>query len=454
MTEQIFVFLGPSLERKDAAAILPEATFLPPAAQGDLLSLVSQHPSAICLIDGIFRQAPSVWHKEVLWALSKGVPVIGGSSMGALRAAELHDFGMQGVGEIFEAFRDGTLEDDDEVAVAHAGEEREYRPISEAMVDMRATFALAARCGIISDPTAQRLTAAAKALFFPDRQYEAVLEGLSADLPAEERERLRAWLPEGKVQQKRCDAVRVLEFVQSGACRARRRPSFAFQHTTFFQQAQQRVRTVRSGALADDPRDRILDELRLDPQAYHAARRAACTRMLAAWDAATAAGAEPGLQSLSEDYRRERGLLEPAATEEWMAKNDLSMGGFARLLAGEAALRAFTANYGRNIDDYLLDELRTSGAYARLSGQAEEREADLGQISLPVPDETLLAWYFGSHLRRPTPRNVEEFALSLGYASSKALLDNIERLYRSRPRSAGRLVKNGTPAYPEGVTGS
>src|ERR1700722_13585002 len=377
MNEQIFVFLGPSLEQKDAAVILPQAPFLPPAAQGDLLSLVPQHPAVICLIDGIFRQAPSVWHKEVLWALSKGIPVIGGSSMGALRAAELHDFGMQGIGEIFEAFLDGTLEDDDEVAVAHADGGKAYRPVSEAMVDMRATFALAARRGIITDAAAQRLTAVAKNLFFPDRQYETVIEDASADMSTEDVERLRAWFPEGRFRQKRCNAVRVLEFVRSGAYRAYRRPPFAFQHTTFFQQAQQRVRAVRSGSLSDDPRDRVLNELRLDPPSYHAARRAACTRMLAAWDAATEAGPELGLQSLSEDYRRERGLLEPAATEEWMVNNDLSIDGFAKILAEEAALSAFIGKYGRNVDDYLLDELRTSGAYTRLSERAEEREADL-----------------------------------------------------------------------------
>jgi hypothetical protein len=432
MTEQIFVFLGPSLDRQDAAAIFPQATFLPPAAQGDLLSLVSQHPAAICLIDGIFRQAPSVWHKEVLWALSKGIPVIGGSSMGALRAAELHEFGMQGIGEIFEAFRDGTLEDDDEVAVAHADAERAYRPASEAMVDIRATFAAAARLGIISDPTARRLTAVAKKLFFPDRQYETVIEDASADTPADagELERLRAWLPEGRVRQKRCDAIRVLEFIRSGAYRAYPPRPFAFQHTTFFQQAQQRVRAVRSGALADDPRDHVLNELRLDPAGYQAVRRAACTRMLAAWEAATAPGQEPALQSLSEEYRRERGLLEPAATEEWMANNDLSLEGFARLLAEEAALRAFLAKYGKNIDDYLMDELCASGAYARLSSRAAERAAELDELSPPVPDQTVLAWYFGRHLSRPTPRNLEEYALSLGYSSSQALLDNIERLYR------------------------
>jgi hypothetical protein len=39
--------------------------------------------------------------------------------MGALRAAELHTFGMVGVGRVFEGYRDGVYEDDDEVAVVH-----------------------------------------------------------------------------------------------------------------------------------------------------------------------------------------------------------------------------------------------------------------------------------------------------------------------------------------------
>ena len=48
--------------------------------------------------------------------------------MGALRAAELHVFGMVGVGRVFELFRDGLLEDDDEVAVAHGPADSGYQP--------------------------------------------------------------------------------------------------------------------------------------------------------------------------------------------------------------------------------------------------------------------------------------------------------------------------------------
>ena len=65
-------------------------------------------PRAVGIIDGYFQQVPSVWHKEILWAMAQGVHVFGSASMGALRAAELAPFGMRGVGLIFEAYRDGS----------------------------------------------------------------------------------------------------------------------------------------------------------------------------------------------------------------------------------------------------------------------------------------------------------------------------------------------------------
>ena len=80
----IVVFLGPSLAEADARAILPDARYLPPAAAGDLYNALASEPSAFVIVDGFFDQVPSVWHKEVLFALSRGVPVYGASSLGAL----------------------------------------------------------------------------------------------------------------------------------------------------------------------------------------------------------------------------------------------------------------------------------------------------------------------------------------------------------------------------------
>ena len=138
----LFVFLGPTMPVDDARRLCP-AEYLPPVAMGDVYALMKRRPPTIAIVDGTFQSAPAVWHKEILFALSRGVRVIGSSSMGALRAAELASFGMEGIGAIYEAFRDGVYNDDDEVAVAHAAREHGYRALSEAMVNIRAALASA-----------------------------------------------------------------------------------------------------------------------------------------------------------------------------------------------------------------------------------------------------------------------------------------------------------------------
>ncbi len=145
----IYIFVGPTLRREEIAASC-DAVCLPPVAQGDVYRVARRRPRAIGIIDGFFTGAPSVWHKEILWALSQGIHVFGSASMGALRAAELHSFGMRGVGRIFEAFRDGILEDDDEVAIVHGPAELDFVAVSEPMVNIRATLAQAEADGILS----------------------------------------------------------------------------------------------------------------------------------------------------------------------------------------------------------------------------------------------------------------------------------------------------------------
>ncbi len=101
---KLIVFLGPSLPRAEAKRLAPSATFWPPARQGDVFRALDRRPRAIALIDGVFEGAPSVWHHELRAALAAGVTVFGASSMGALRAAELRDEGMIGVGQVYEQY--------------------------------------------------------------------------------------------------------------------------------------------------------------------------------------------------------------------------------------------------------------------------------------------------------------------------------------------------------------
>ena len=162
------VFLGPTLPLAQARALLPDAEYRPPAAMGDVYRLARRRPPArLALIDGYFEQVAAVWHKELLYAMERGVAVYGAASMGALRAAELHRFGMVGVGRIFTAYRRGQLVDDDEVAVAHGPAAFGYPRFSEAMVNVRDALARARGAGVISARVHDRLVALAKAPLLP-----------------------------------------------------------------------------------------------------------------------------------------------------------------------------------------------------------------------------------------------------------------------------------------------
>src|SRR6201997_2576181 len=150
------VFSGPSLPLSKAPFVAG-MEWRPPVRQGDLYKAALGRPALIGVIDGTFELVPTVWHKEILWAMAEGVHVYGAASIGALRAAELADFGMKGIGQIYRQFHSGDLSDDDEVAVLHGPPEVGYVQLSEPMVDVRATINRAVECGVITSELAATL---------------------------------------------------------------------------------------------------------------------------------------------------------------------------------------------------------------------------------------------------------------------------------------------------------
>jgi hypothetical protein len=205
------VFAGPSLPPRSRSAGETMWEWRPPVRQGDLYRAALTRPAAIGLIDGYFEIVPTVWHKEILWAMAEGVHVFGAASTGALRAAELDVFGMRGVGRVYQDFRSGGLADEDEVAVLHGPAELGYPPVTEAMVNIRATLAAAAESGILAPQSAADLALLAKGLFYKERTWETVL-GLAATRgwPAMLLQEIRTWLPTGRIDQKRADAEAML----------------------------------------------------------------------------------------------------------------------------------------------------------------------------------------------------------------------------------------------------
>jgi hypothetical protein len=201
------VFLGPSLPADRAREIL-EADYRPPARRGDIYRAAESGASIICLIDGVFFQDCSVAHKEILYAIGRGCRVLGASSMGALRAAELDVYGMEGVGEIYKAYKEGDLVSDDEVALIF--DPYTLEPLSEPLVNIRHNLKIARERGIIDCKIEEMLLEIARGLYFPDRSYQTIMEMAESKLSPQEQQALKAFLEKERRDLKMEDAILAL----------------------------------------------------------------------------------------------------------------------------------------------------------------------------------------------------------------------------------------------------
>jgi TfuA protein len=108
------IFVGPSL--RPPRPEIPGASYLPPAARGDVLAAAERGVRVIGLVDGVFHQHLAVTPAEIRAAAAAGAQLFGGASMGALRAVDCPG-AILGVGDIYARLASRELADDDEVAV-------------------------------------------------------------------------------------------------------------------------------------------------------------------------------------------------------------------------------------------------------------------------------------------------------------------------------------------------
>jgi hypothetical protein len=444
----IHVFAGPTLSPREVLARLPEAVVSGPVKFGDVYRAARQRPTAIAIIDGYFERVPATWHKEILWAMSEGVHVFGSSSMGALRAAELCDFGMVGVGSIFEAFRDLELEDDDEVAVAHGAEDTGFLAVSEAMVNIRATLRRAAAEGVLSSASAEALTKFAKGTFYAQRCYPVLLEaGADAGLDSSELGRLRVWVQAGRVDQKRADAEQLLDQLKAWqlAGPEPKRVRYSFEATDAWHEAEriasEGLRHSQAGAVSAD--EDVLEELKV-ANTYQAAHAAAATL---GWslDAARRAGVRPdalAIRTAVETFRRDAHLTERQAFERWREEQhvgDESLTRFFEDRARAAWAEPLNATLARS---HLVSHLQASGAYGRIRERAELKAQRLLELGLASPsladanisEAELWRWYFVQQLERKPPSDLDIFARSAGFAGTEELRRAALREYCFRTR--------------------
>jgi hypothetical protein len=219
------VFVGPSLP--DAAEHMPtDVIARAPAMQGDIMQAVREGAKIIGLIDGQFEFVAPVWHKEILFALSKGVTVLGSASMGALRAAECAEFGMIGIGKIFEDYDSGLRWDDADVALLYGPAELNYPPISLPMVNVDATLQQASDLGLISPDQQKAISSAAREVFFKDRTWKQIAQ--AADL---DRTIMDEIVKNAYIDQKRADALALLKEIQKTDKCTQKEPNWTFNAT-------------------------------------------------------------------------------------------------------------------------------------------------------------------------------------------------------------------------------
>lgn len=203
---RIVVTAGPTISAADIRSVVPDAEVAPPIAFGQALSYDLRSGDTLLIVDGLFFQQPSVRHKELLTLMADGVRVVGSSSMGALRAAELHPFGMEGYGWVFESYRDGVLEADDEVGVVHGDADDGYPVFVDALVNMRHTLARAVATGVVCSELAERIIETARATPFTMRTWARLL----SEVGAPDQRGLAAQLRSLRVDVKHADALLAL----------------------------------------------------------------------------------------------------------------------------------------------------------------------------------------------------------------------------------------------------
>lgn len=385
------VFIGPSLP--EGVSRDPSIDLRPPAKAGDIYRASEDEYDVIALVDGRFGDCRAVLHDEILHALARGVHVWGASSLGALRAVECAPFGMRGIGRVFEMYRDGLIEDEDEVALLHGPAEIGSPPLSEPLINIRVTLDDYVSRGIVAPDDAERIVLIAREATYSARSWPALAGMLDTRRGGVVDEVIR----QGTRDQKREDAGELLDALRGALTNGLPPvPSFEFHQTVFW--TENRRDFYRAGDRGVDDDQAVLDELRLSPDRYSLLADEAHARLGVA--------AQPTAQ--------------PAV---WAATAQQTG-------TGASAMKVPASS----IDRALLDDLHALDAYRSLAARALAKRDTLGRdapgcnCAPPVPVSVvdreipaLLDWFCRSRRVVCDLRDADAMANSLGLCDRRAL---------------------------------
>ena len=206
--KKIIVYLGPSLHYNEAVKIL-SADYRAPVKRNDILNVIDESPDIIGIIDGVFHQQPAVSHKEILKAIETGITVVGGSSMGALRASELDSLGMMGIGWVYKQYSEGKILSDDDVSLTFTSDD--YTPLSEALVNIAYNLNIAEEQDIINNSEKEEILEVSKNIYYPERTYSHILS--KSNISERSKNNLKHFLKTA-IDIKQKDAIELLKYIK------------------------------------------------------------------------------------------------------------------------------------------------------------------------------------------------------------------------------------------------
>ena len=439
----VVAFIGPTLPLDGAQLALPGAEFVGPARRGDITrAVLERRPAAIVLIDGLFNTVPAVVHKEILFALTRGVRVVGAASMGALRAAELWTYGMEGIGEIFRRFQSGAWESDDEVAVVHGPAESGFRAASVALANIRLGLEKACERKVLATDQAAGIVEELRAVFYPERSWQAAF-AIARKLGMSEHEivGLKDFVAAEAPDAKRDDALEALSSVrawcESDAKQVSPAIAFDFEPTVFWRRLLSEIHAAaplasgqgNAGGGVNYPA--LVRDARLQTDARERHRGAALLHLLLTQHENMPAPDPEKLQLAVDRFRRRRRLHTPDQALAFYREQQLTPSEIDVLARTEVALDTLFEQRTGNLTGLLALELKQRGEFAatleRVSAKQHLRQTravnSLALEDIGVTLSELLDWYQDRF--ETIEGSLSSHAEALGYQSAREFLSEV-----------------------------
>ncbi len=200
------------------------------------------------------------------------------------------------------------------------------------------------------------------------------------------------------------------------------------------QLAEQRRDDRGTGSLVE----RVLDELRLDPDEHQRIAQEAFVRVLAAAlaDARSVTLRPEETQAALDSLRGELALHAPEDVERWIDDEGMSTEEFRALVRGDARLAWARRMIRSDLGPVMIDVLRRRRRYAELASTARQKRDLLREHGLDeetavdgMEPEALVEWWFGTVLSDPRPNDLDEYVVGRGLGNRAEFLRAVRREY-------------------------